>query len=58
MQFVVTHIQRRGVSWPMRCDADQLDLRANMTPFIISIIIFFLTPVLNSRGKKKLRYAI
>jgi len=25
---------------------------------IIIIIIFFLTPVLNSRGKKKLRYAI
>jgi len=25
---------------------------------VISIIIIFLTPVLNSRGKKKLRYAI
>jgi len=25
---------------------------------IIIIIIIFLTPVLNSRGKKKLRYAI
>jgi len=25
---------------------------------VIIIIIFFLTPVLNSRGKKKLRYAI
>ena len=32
--------------------------QGNNNDNIIIIIFFFLTPVLNSRGKKKLRYAI
>jgi len=41
-----------------RNDFGHDDSTINTVIAIIIIIIIFLTPVLNSRGKKKLRYAI
>ena len=48
--------QMNGVN--SRNDFGHDDSTRNIVMAIIIIIIIFLTPVLNSRGKKKLRYAI